>query len=164
MTERELTAADLDALLALQRATYAGLARREFLVQTEPEELAYIFGGGGVGLGVFDGERLVGAWVLYYPFGRSDNLGLLLDRDPMTAAHFELALLDPAYRGRGLHREMVRRLTETAARDGRFTCILATAHPDNAASVRGFTACGYENLGVYKLYGGLDRCVLCKPL
>ena len=49
MTERELTAADLDALLALQRATYAGLARREFLVQTEPEELVYIFGGGGAG-------------------------------------------------------------------------------------------------------------------
>lgn len=164
MTERELTAADLDALLALQQATYEGLARREFLVQTEPEELAYIFGGGGASLGLFDGGRLVGAWLLYYPFGREDNLGPLLGRDPMTTAHFELALLDPAWRGRGLHRRMVRSLTEIAARDGRFTHIAATAHPDNAPSVRGFTACGYENLGVFKLYGGLDRCVLAKPL
>ena len=164
MTERPLAVADLDALLALQRATYEGLARREFYVQTDPEELQYIFNGGGRAVGLFEGEALVGAWVLYYPFGREDNLGRLLGRDPMTTAHFELAILDPAWRGRGLHRRMVRELTETAARDGRFTHIAATAHPDNAASVRGFTGCGYENLGVNKLYGGLDRCLLVRQL
>ena len=164
MTERPLAGADLDALLALQRATYEGLARREFYVQTDPEELQYIFNGGGRAVGLFEGEALVGAWVLYYPFGREDNLGRLLGRDPMTTAHFELAILDPAWRGRGLHRRMVRSLTEEAARDGRFACIAATAHPDNAASVRGFTGCGYENLGVYKLYGGLDRCLLVRQL
>lgn len=164
MTERPLAAADLDALLALQRATHEGLVRREFYVQTDPEELRYIFNGGGSSIGLFEGEKLVGAWVLYYPFSRPDNLGLLLGRDPMTTAHFELAILDPALRGRGLHRRMVRSLTEEAARDGRFTCIAATAHPDNAASVRGFMGCGYENLGVYKMYGGLDRCVLVRRL
>ena len=164
MTERTLAGADLDSLLALQRATHEGLARREFYVQTDPEELQYIFNGGGRAVGLFEGEALVGAWVLYYPFGREDNLGPLLGTPPERTAHFELALLDPAWRGRGLHRRMVRELTETAARDGRFTHIAATAHPDNAASVRGFTANGYAIAGIYKMYGGLDRCVLAKPL
>ena len=164
MTERALDRNDIPQLLALQQATYDGLPRREFLMQTEEEELSYIFSGGGIGTGLFDGERLVGAWVLYYPFEREDNLGPLLGIAPERTAHFELALLDPAYRGRGLHRQMVRRLTGEAARDGRFTHIAATAHPDNAASVKGFTANGYTIAGVYKMYGGLDRCVLSKPL
>ena len=164
MTERALNENDIAQLLALQQATYDGLPRREFLMQTDAGELTYIFSGGGCGVGLFDGGRLVGAWVLYYPFGREDNLGPLLGTPPERTAHFELALLDPAWRGRGLHRRMVRELTETAARDGRFTHIAATAHPDNAASVRGFTANGYAIAGTYKMYGGLDRCVLAKPL
>ena len=164
MTERAVNENDITQLLALQQATYDGLPRREFLMQTDADELTYIFNGGGCGVGLFDGGRLVGAWVLYYPFGREDNLGPLLGTPPERTAHFELALLDPAWRGCGLHRRMVRELTEIAARDGRFTHIAATAHPDNAASVRGFTGCGYENLGVYKLYGGLDRCLLVRQL
>ncbi|MGN1251115.1 MAG: GNAT family N-acetyltransferase [Candidatus Spyradocola sp.] len=164
MTERALDLNDIPQLLALQQATYDGLPRREFLMQTEEEELTYIFSGGGIGTGLFDGGRLVGAWVLYYPFDREDNLGPLLGTPPERTAHFELALLDPALRGRGLHRDMVRRLTGEAARDGRFTHIAATAHPDNAASVRGFTANGYTVAGTYKMYGGLDRCVLYRAL
>ena len=58
--------------------------------------------------------------------------------------------------------EMVERIR--TAKDGRFAYIAATAHPDNQASVRGFTGSGYKVYDTREMYGGVMRCILYKKL
>ena len=164
MKERALTLGDIDALLALQQDILRELPHKDWLAETEREQLAYMLSGGGYGLGLFDGEKLLGAWLLYYPFGREDNLAGLIGGERNSTAHYELALLDRALRGQGLHRQMVERLTVHAARDGRFTRLAATVHPDNAASLRGFLRGGFAVADTREMYGGVLRHILIKPL
>ena len=164
MIERELTPRDIDAVLAMQSAVHKRMARQDWLVETSREQFAYIFGGGGYGVGLFEGEALLGAWVLYYPFEREDALSRVMGLEEGKTAHYELAMLDPSLRGQGLHGKMVKKLTEHAAKDGRFAYIAATAHPDNQASVRGFTGSGYKVYDTREMYGGVMRCILYKKL
>lgn len=162
MTERELSLEDIDAILAMQSEMHNTIAQPDWLVDTSREQFEYIFSGGGYGIGLFEGDELLGAWVLYYPFARPDALSGVMQLEEGKTAHFELAMLSPRLRGRGLHRQMVERLTRHAAQDGRFDGIAATAHPDNLASVRGFTGCGYSIFDTRKMYSGVMRCILYK--
>ncbi len=164
-TERRLTSADMDAILSMQERVKRALPRTEWLAYTTEDQFRHIFQGGGYGIGLFDEEEsLLGAWVLYYPFERDDNLAAVLGLPRGSVAHYELAMLDESLRGRGIHRQMVEKLTEIAAQDGRFTHIAATAHPDNLASVRGFTGNGYGIVDTREMYGGFLRCILLKEL
>ena len=122
------------------------------------------FAGGGYGIGLFEEEKLLGAWLLYYPIGRDDGLGGEIGLEPEKVAHFELALLDESLRGKGLHGKMVDKLTAYCEADGRFTHMLMTAHPDNKASLCAFTRRGYTVAATKQLYGGVLRSIAVKAL
>lgn len=164
MEERALKPCDLEQLVQLQVRVKAGMEHDDWLFPCPEEEMEYILSGGGYGIGIFEGERLLGAWLLYYPIGREDGLGGEIGLDPEKVAHYELALLDESLRGRGLHAKMAEKLTAHCAADGRFTHILMTAHPDNLASLRAFTNRGYTVAATKKMYGGVLRSIAYKAL
>ena len=164
MIERALNVKDLPALLALQCSVKAGMTQEDWLFPCEEEELSFILNGGGYALGLFEEEKLLGAWLLYYPIGREDGLGGEIGLDAQKVAHFELALLDASLRGKGLHGQMVEKLTAHCAADGRFTHILMTAHPDNLPSLSAFTRRGYTVAATKMLYGGVLRSIAVKAL
>lgn len=164
LTERVLDRGDLERVLALQDAIKAAMPRQDFLVLTGREQMDYILSDGGYGLGVFEGDQLRGAWLLYYPFEREDNLARLLGLAQGNVAHVELVMLDPALRGQGLHGRMTEKLVRHAAQDGRFTHLAATVHPENAASLHGFLKNGFTVHSTQPLYGGLPRSILMREL
>ena len=164
MEERALTPEDIGQLLQLQVRVKQGMQQDDWLYPCEEEELRFILAGGGYALGLFEEEKLLGAWLLYYPIGRDDGLGGEIGLETEKVAHFELALLDEKLRGMGLHGKMVDKLTAHCAADGRFTHILMTAHPDNKASLCAFTRRGYTVAATKQLYGGVLRSIAVKAL
>lgn len=164
LDERRLTALDVGAVLALQTRVHRAMPHQDWLAPTPREPFEYMLTGGGWGMGVFDGERLVGAWLLYYPFDRQDNLARPLGLPLDTVAHLELALLKGQYRGRGLHLDMVRRLVHEAQMNTDFDVLAATVHPQNAASLGAFLKCGFEVFDTRPMYGGTMRSILTKNI
>ena len=162
--ERELKPCDLEALMQLQVRVKRGMEHDDWLYLCEEEEFVFILNGGGYGVGVFEGEEMLGAWLLYYPIGRPDGLGHEIGLEDDKTAHFELALLDERLRGRGMHGKMVDKLTAHCAADGRFTHMLMTAHPDNMASLGAFLNRGYTVAATKTLYGGVRRSIAVKAL
>ena len=164
MIERELKLSDLEALMQLQVRVKRGMEHDDWLYLCEEEEFVFILNGGGYAVGVFEEEKLLGAWLLYYPIGREDGLGHEIGLEDDKTAHFELALLDEALRGQGMHGKMVDKLTTHCAADGRFTHILMTAHPDNMPSLGAFLKRGYSVAATKTLYGGVLRSIAVKAL
>ena len=164
LEERELELRDLEQLVQLQKRVKEGMEHDDWLFLCPEEEMGFILSGGGYGVGLFEEEKLLGAWLLYYPIGRKDGLGGEIGLDPEKVAHYELAVLDESLRGRGLHAKMAEKLTAHCAADGRFTHILMTAHPDNLASLRAFTNRGYTIAATKELYGGVLRSIAVKAL
>lgn len=162
--ERALTALDIGAVLALQTRVHRAMPHQDWLAEMPHEPFEYMLTGGGLGMGVFDGERLVGAWLLYYPFDREDNLAQPLGLPSHTVAHFELALLEGQYRGRGLHLRMVQRLVREAQINTDFDVLAATVHPQNTASLGAFLKCGFEVFDTRPMYGGTMRSILTKNI
>ncbi len=164
MEERVLAPENLSELMELQDRLHQGLEQSRFLCKVEREQMQYMLSGGGYGLGLTENGKIVGAWLLYYPFDRQDSLASAVDLPPELTAHFELAMLDGAYRGRGLHGRMTGRLIEHAQAEGRFAGLAATVHPQNAPSLKGFLANGFAVVGERKMYGGMERLILFRAL
>lgn len=74
-------------------------------------------------------------------------------------AHFESAGVLPAYRGRGIQKQLTRTALEWL-RDMPYAYYLATVHPENGASLAGMTGCGFEIAATTFKYGGLVRHIL----
>ncbi|MGN9809102.1 GNAT family N-acetyltransferase [Micromonospora sp. BQ11] len=90
--------------------------------------------------------------------GRAVACGGLRSRDPGTG-ELHAVYVRPAYRGRGIARQLLATLEEVAFQAGHTTVFLPTASSPTATA--GFwTACGYQPVPAYGEHGGLSygRC------
>lgn len=118
-------------------------------------------------IGAFLDGDLMGFAVLYFAGNSSENLVQYV-RDTVDDyslyANVKLVIVRPAYRGRGLQRQLMERL-ERVAREKGIRELFATISPLNEHSEKNFLAMGYEKKGyVEHKYGDYDRNIFSKVL
>lgn len=156
---------DLDTLMALQDKICRGMERDDWFAITTREDNERFLEEPNVILGVFDGERLAAYGSVGFLDDSEDNLGWDLG---LTAAEVHLCavldtiVVDPAYRGMGLQRELIRRCMAHAKQKEPKCQVLATVAPDNIYSLRNVQAEGFEILARKEKYGGKERYILGK--
>jgi len=156
----------LDAMMALQEKVCAALENKELYVSSDRERNGYLLEKQGV-IGAFCGEQLVGYCSFVYPGAGEDDYGRHLGWGeeilPRCGA-VDSAVVDPAFRGRGLQKQMARLAVATVKEKYPDGILLTTISPHNPASLRSMQAVGFAILHQKKMYGDKDRCILAMAL
>ncbi len=166
---RALTAADLPAMLRLHAAVLHALPDPAmFRLFGGPEKfLADHLGTRGESLGAFEHDRLVAYGSLTRPRADDvDNYARDLGWAPARAGRVALlsaAMVDPACRGRGLHRALIDARLELA-RDRGVPELLVRAAPANAQSRRTLLAHGFAVVWLGVQGEGSLRHVMWRPI
>lgn len=117
--------------------------------------------------GAFCNGELIGFAVLYFAGDTDENLVRYVRpdvQDYSQYANVKLVIVRPAYRGRGLQRQLTERL-EAEARKREICSLLATVSPLNTHSESNLLASGYVKAAyVERKYGDYDRNVFIKDL
>ncbi|MNC63229.1 hypothetical protein D3C75_1133320 [compost metagenome] len=82
----------------------------------------------------------------------------------VICAKLDTVIVDPAFRGRGLQRVLVRQASELAEVRQHGVYLLTTVSPHNPHSLRNMQAEGFQILLKKDKYGGLERYILGKQL
>jgi len=121
---------------------------------------------GGLSLGLFEAETLVGYRLTFVP-GLSDvNLGRYLDlttEQLMQVAQLYGTLLSPNFRGQGVGETLMNQSLRLIFDKG-FRYALVTVHPANKTSLAMCLRCGFDLVKEITFYGGLPRLLLRKMI
>lgn len=165
-TIRKAVPEDLDILMDIMQKTVDHMQRPEWFVAESREYVSgHLAGERGFVLAAEDEAGQMAAFFLVdYPEGREDNLGLDLEfqkSELMRVAHMDTVAVLPEYRGHGL----MAGLLEAAERELEQTSyehLMATVHPDNRFSLDNMLGHGYRVMLTKKKYGGVLRHILYK--
>lgn len=139
---REAMPEDLDAIMALERSSFApdDWSSENMLREIESEHTMYVV--------VFDGEQLVGYAGVLAPSGSAD-------------ADIQTIAVSPDHRRSGLGRELMRRLIAHAA-STRARAVFLEVRADNPGAQQLYRSLGFGELGVRPRYyrGGIDALVM----
>jgi GNAT superfamily N-acetyltransferase len=165
---RRLGPADAEAMDTLHRLVLDGMADKDlFWVEIEPREMMATYQGDqGVVIGVFDGDALVayGALRLADHNGPARGADLLLPSSALPqVAHLSSAMVLSAYRNRRLHRWLLNRRIEVAAKLGR-RHLFSTASPKNHFSWSNMVRREIFVKRLFTVGGGLVRCLMHRDL
>ncbi|GAB2509276.1 ribosomal protein S18-alanine N-acetyltransferase [Paramicrobacterium agarici] len=143
MTEfRAATASDLDAIMQLERATFApdDWSSESMLREIESEHTTYLV--------IVDDDRVVGYGGVLAPSGSTD-------------ADIQTIAVDPSHRRGGLGRELMTRLIARAASTGA-KAVFLEVRADNPGAQQLYQSLGFVVLGVRPRYykGGIDAVVM----
>jgi len=159
---RRLGPDDLPAILELQSRVRGGLAVPALLADDPPEfferHLDALGRTGGVDL---DG-RLAAFGVLGIGVPPDGEHAAALGLAPAACARVAVldgAVVDEAFRGRGLHDALISWRLDEARRAG-CAVALSTVEPRNRASWSNLTAHGLRAVAAARMFGGLDRMLL----
>jgi hypothetical protein len=157
---RQLTLADLPAMVALREAVNAKVPAGFLRSKTESEIRAYLDGTHGVAYGIVEGSALLAVSLLRVPDENHPNAGLPFPLVPeeewsLRACFLENTMVLPAARGRGYHRILLdARLCHAASAEMRWIC--AGIHLQNSLSWANLLARGMAIAGI--------RCDLDYPI
>jgi ribosomal protein S18 acetylase RimI-like enzyme len=141
LRERRLDHPDALALIAEVQSYYVTLYGGPDTAPIDPLEMARP--GGAFFIGYLDEQPIVmGGW----RFARE-----ALDIPARRPAEIKRMYVVPAYRGRGLARDLLRRLEESAAESGADAMVLETGRPQ-ADAVSLYRANGYTDIGRFGHY------------
>ena len=165
---RRASASDAVEIHRLMLKAYEGLEDKSIFVCDGLEYIqSCICGGKGFGIvACNNNNRIVGSFVLYYPFMGEDNLGRDIDlpiEELPKVVHMESAVVMSEYRGRGLQYEMLKYAEELLDRS-KYRYCLATVSPDNPASFRSLEKNGYRHITTKEKYNGLIRRIYLKEI
>ncbi|WP_338100530.1 ribosomal protein S18-alanine N-acetyltransferase [Paramicrobacterium fandaimingii] len=139
---REATPSDLDAIMALERLSFApdDWSSENMLREIESEHTRY--------LAAFDGEQLAGYAGILAPSGSTD-------------ADIQTIAVATDHRRAGLGRELMRRLIAHAA-SARVKAVFLEVRADNPGAQQLYRSLGFTELGVRRRYyrGGIDALVM----
>lgn len=118
-----------------------------------------------------ESEEMAGFFSVVFP-DKEENLGKYagLSGEELTkVVYMDSAVVRVKYRGNKLQKQMLeaaeKELAELLKRNG-LDCQyrMCTVHPENVYSLQNMVKNGYEIAAKTKLYGGLERYVLCKKV
>lgn len=150
----------------IMRETVSALSQRDYFV---PDDEAYVerhIEREGFTLLAWHQSECAGFLITDIPGLDERNLGRDLgwpDEALEKCAHIDSVCVRPAFRGHGLQKRLGV-LAEQQLKDMGVESLLATVHPDNAASLRSMLALGFRIGATKAKYGGLPRHILFKPL
>ncbi len=136
---RILSKDHLDQVAQLQDTVVEGMKDKSLFFPLTLEEISYILTDqGGIALGAFVKDRLIGLRCLYFPRDREDNLGkdIGLSQEALAqVAHLEASFVHPAFQGNSLQKKMTALLFNNPSllKGQRF--LLATVMPHNSPSI-----------------------------
>lgn len=164
-TLRPTRAEDAKEIHHMITEVYEQMERREFFVCDSLEDVRGMLSAETSGVAACDGQgRIVGALLLRYPGEGPENLGRdigLKEEELPLVVHMETAVVLPGFRGQGLQKRMILYMEKALEGTG-FRYLMATAAPENTASMKSFLSLGYRSVLTKEKYGGLLRCILLK--
>lgn len=164
---RQLGMEQLPEILSLQERVYAALETKELLEPLTEEQIAYIFGGKGIMLGVYLDEKLIAFRAMMEPDeNEEEHLGLdvgLAKEELPTVLYSEITNVDPDQRGNSLQRILGKMLlNEIDQEKHRYIC--TTVAPFNIASLKDKFDLGMHIVSLKQKYGTKMRYILMKDL
>lgn len=160
---RLCTPEDLDAVMRLQETVCQQLEDPSLFVPTPREENADYLRLPHRIIGAFNRERLVAYCSLVFPGTAPNNHAWDLGWPPQrveACGKVDSVVVDPAFRGLGLQRRLVRLALEEARSFLPQGFLLTTVSPRNVHSLRNMQSEGFTVLLQTQKYGGMDRLIL----
>ena len=152
MEFRELNLNDVNELSRIVINMYSNLDCLEWFspMPFYPEHVKSLFIPRYHILGVFDNDTLCAVSSLDYECGHLiGTVDFPPECDTNKLVEIGFTIVDPAYRGHGLMKQMVNNLTEFAKKQG-YTWIFGKVHKDNLASSKSFVNKGFSFAAKYK--------------
>lgn len=157
------TRSDLADFLSLQQDVSNRVALSEHFAPDDGEYFCKVVSGKGYVLLMRDNETLIACCMLnFVDADDEDNLGFDLDFSEVQrrhVAHLETIFVRHGYQGKGIATHLLDTALSLALAQDRYE-ILATVHPDNAASLRIFLSRSFIVSGFAHKYGNLPRSIL----
>ena len=156
------TGSDIPGIMHVMESAAASLEKDDWYITDDESFIRRIVEAQGFVAVAKDGDRIAGFLTIYCPGCSEDNLGRDLgfsDEMLMQAVHFDSAAVLPEYRGNGLQKKLIRYAMEML-RGTEYRYYFATVHPDNAASYKSLTSCGFEPRKTVLKYGSNLRCIV----
>jgi len=123
----------------LQEQVISNLDDKEIFFPLTPAELKNILSGeGGLGIGAFVADKLIGFRSLYYPKNSEDNLGKDIGLPAallMQVAHLEASFVHPNFQGNSLQKKMTSLILSRLTSLNQFRHVLSTVMPKNMPSI-----------------------------
>lgn len=165
ITFRVLGKDSVPVLLDIQEEAFAVLDDPDLLRRNTEETLEVCFNEKSLVLGAYCGEEIAGFGILYAAGKDKENLAYSLDGcdDVENYVNVKLTIVRPAFRGIGIQRMLIERLTAYAAEEG-FKGACSTVSPKNNYSSTNLTKCGFEAVKTLVKYGGKARILFYKKL
>lgn len=168
---QKMTVENLPEIMEVMQDAHKSVGKQEWFVTDEEAYVKQVLEGKGFLVGAREEEsrELAGFFMVFYPEAQN-NLGQyagLIGEELGKVVYMDSAAVKKAYRGNRLQGQMLQeaeRLLKEQQKKQRKNvqyCI-CTVHPDNHSSLHTMEKNGYEIVSREKLYGGLDRYVLCK--
>ncbi|MGD7044979.1 GNAT family N-acetyltransferase [Jeotgalibacillus proteolyticus] len=167
-TVRQLDQEDEGLFFELQNKISEGLENPDMLQPLTKNELLYILSEGGIMLGAFVNDHLIGARALLYPGEDSENIGHDLELpyyERMKVVHQEISLVHTDYRGNHLQQTLAKVLMQQLKyTNDFFTHLCCTVSPLNVPSIKDKFSQGLMIVQMKEKYEGISRYIFYKHL
>lgn len=167
-TFRQLTEADIDAMMAIQEVVVDALVDPDMLALLSVDEGMYMLQGHGKMIGAFVSEALVAFRGVLEPPIDDEHLGIdvgLTEQELPHVLYQEVSMVLPMYRGHRLQQQLATRIMEMIEQsDKNYTHVCATVAPTNIPSLKDKFKQGMHTVRLKKTYGDKWRYVFSKPL
>lgn len=167
----KMTINNLPEIMEIMENARQSVKEAEWFVADEEAYVRQVLEGNGFLVGAREekSRELVGFFMVFYPEAQ-DNLGQyagLTGEELGKVVYMDSAAVKERYRGNGLQGRMLQKaealLREEQTEKGQdVQYYMCTVHPNNHSSLYTMKKNGYEIVAREKLYGGLDRYILCK--
>ena len=166
LTFKKLDSDIIPTLLEIQEEAFkAQVGSPDFLRRNTKETFSVCFSDNSLVLGVFFDGEIVGFGILLDAKDTSENLAKDVDMisDLMISSNVKLIIVRPKFRGNGIQRILIDKLSEHAKNVG-FEWLCTTVSPVNSWSLDNFIKSGFIEHKRLEKYGGLSRILLCKKI
>lgn len=162
------TALPKDALsiLKIMDTAVNHLSNRSLFIPDDLSMIKETLTANGFGLLAIDSvDQPVAYLLVLYPHLEKHNLGYdftFLKKELLRVAHIESVAVLPSHRGKNLQKSLILRAEQLLTASHSYH--MATVSPDNPASLKSFTDCGYRIIATKPKYGNYLRHILFKSV
>ncbi len=166
LTFKKLDSSIIPTLLEIQEEAFeAHEGSPDFLRRNTKETFSVCFEDKSLVLGAYYEGELAGFGILLDAKKTSENLAKDVDliEDLLSSANVKLIIVRPKFRGNGLQRILIEKLS-SYAKDVGFNYLCTTVSPVNPWSLDNFKKCGFIEFKRLEKYGGLSRVLFYKKI
>ena len=162
----KMTIKNLPEIMEIMENARQSVKEAEWFVADEEAYVRQVLERNGFLVGAREekSRELVGFFMVFYPEAQ-DNLGQyagLTGEELGKVVYMDSAAVKERYRGNGLQGRMLQKAEAQTEKGQDVQYYMCTVHPNNHSSLYTMKKNGYEIVAREKLYGGLDRYILCK--